>query len=353
MRVLVLCTDAYGGHGGIALYTRDLIESIASHPHVDEVVAIPRVMPHASEPIPSNVRFVASAARNAASYMRAITGAGKKFDLVVCAHINLLPVARLLRCRTALMIYGIEAWKRPRAASARLVDHVDAVVSISDVTRERFASWSQFDGRSFLLPNAIHLERYAERPRNPELVARWKLDGKRVLLTLGRIVAAERYKGFDEVLDVLPDLLRDHPDLAYVVAGTGSDVPRLQKKAERLGVAQCVVFTGMVDEHEKSDIYNLADVYVMPSRGEGFGFVFLEALACGVPVIASRIDGGREAVRDGELGLLVDPSNPAEVRTAIDDTLASGKHGVPAGLSHFAFPRFESRVHSLVDELTA
>jgi len=190
------------------------------------------------------------------------------------------------------------------------------------------------------------------RPRNRDLVDRWNLDDKRVLLTLGRIVAAERYKGFDEVLEVMPDLVRDHADLTYLIAGSGSDVARLSAKAERLGVAEHIVFTGMVDEREKTDIYNLADVYVMPSRGEGFGFVFLEALACGVPVIASRCDGGREAVRNGELGILVDPSNPAEVRTAIDDVLAIGKRGIPPGLNHFAFPLFESRIHSIVNELT-
>jgi len=352
MRILVLCTDAYGGHGGIALYTRDLLEALASHRDVDEVVAVPRLIHREPEAIPPKVTFIASAARGGASYVRALARAGTKFDLVVCAHINLLPVARLLRCRTALMIYGIEAWKRPRAASARLVGNVDAVVSISDITLQRFVAWSEFDGRTFLLPNAIHLDRYAMRPRNPELVARWDLDGRRVLLTLGRIVAAERYKGFDEVIEVMPDLVRDHADLAYVIAGSGSDVARLSAKAQKLGVADRVVFTGMVDEREKTDIYNLADVFVMPSRGEGFGFVFLEALACGVPVIASRCDGGREAVRYGDLGLLVDPSNPAEVRTAIDDVLAHGTRGVPAGLNHFAFPLFESRVHSIVNELT-
>jgi glycosyltransferase involved in cell wall biosynthesis len=89
----------------------------------------------------------------------------------------------------------------------------------------------------------------------------------------------------------------------------------------------------------------------MPSRGEGFGFVFLEALACGVPVIGSRHDGGREALRDGELGLLIDPSNPAEIRTAILDVLASPRRVIPPALAHFAFPNFESRVHSTLDEL--
>lgn len=348
MKILILCTDAYGGHGGIALYTRDLIEALAAHPAVERVVAIPRIIRGALEPIPPNVTFVASAARNMAAYLRAVARVAREpWDLVVCAHVNLLPVARMLRRKTALWIYGIEAWKPTRRGRA-LVGGVDAVVSISEVTRERFLNWSGYAGRSFLVPNAIHLERYGMRPRSAALSARWSLKGKRVLLTLGRIVAAERYKGFDEVVEILPSLPED---IVYLAAGSGSDLPRLTKKARALGAADRIVFTGHIDEREKIDVYNLADVYVMPSRGEGFGFVFLEALACGVPVIGSRHDGGREALRDGELGLLVDPSNPAEIRTAILDVLAAARREIPPALAHFAFPNFQSRVHSVLDEL--
>jgi glycosyltransferase involved in cell wall biosynthesis len=145
----------------------------------------------------------------------------------------------------------------------------------------------------------------------------------------------------------MPDL---DDDIAYVIAGGGNDVPRLQRKAVQLGVADRVVFTGLLPEHEKADLYNLADVYVMPSRGEGFGFVLLEAMACGVPVIASRLDGGREAVRGGTLGQLVDPSNPAEIRAAIADAIGAGKR-IPEGLDYFSFANFEQRTHAIVDSL--
>jgi glycosyltransferase involved in cell wall biosynthesis len=89
----------------------------------------------------------------------------------------------------------------------------------------------------------------------------------------------------------------------------------------------------------------------MPSRGEGFGFVFLEALACGVPVIASRLDGGREAVRDGALGQLVDPTNPAEIRQAVIDALAAGGKQIPEGLAYFSYENFERRTHAIIDAL--
>jgi phosphatidylinositol alpha-1,6-mannosyltransferase len=353
MKILLLCTDAYGGHGGIALFNRELISALAELPEVEQIVVVPRVIVHEREPIPEHVQFVFAAARGRVSYMRALLRVLRetKFDLVICGHVNLLPLARLARQRPLLITHGIEAWKPLRdPLSNRLVHAVRGVVSVSALTRDRFLSWSHFQGATFVLPNAVRAERYGIRPKDPALVARWGLEGKRVLLTLGRIVAAERYKGFDEVIEVLPQL---DDDVVYVIAGSGSDVARLKRKAAELGVADRTIFTGFIEEREKADLYNLADVYVMPSRGEGFGFVFLEAMACGVPVIASCHDGGREALRGGQLGTLVDPSNLGAIRAAIEDALVTTERRVPYGLSFFAFERFTERVHDIIHAVTA
>lgn len=347
MRILHIGTDSFGGYGGIALYNRELIAAMASHAEVDEVVVVPRIIVGERELLPAKVTFIAEAARGRLAFLRALRHAGSAFDLVICAHVNLLPVARLVTKHPLLMLYGIEAWKTLRDPwSNRLLRGVRGVISISDITRQRFAGWSHYEGPSLLLPNSIRPEWYGIRPRNGELAARYHLEGKRVLMTLGRVVAAERYKGFDEVLEVLPDL---DADVSYVIAGGGNDIPRLQRKAVALGVTDRVVFTGLFPEPEKADLYNLADVYVMPSRGEGFGFVFLEALACGAPVIASRLDGGREAVREGALGQLVDPTNPAEIRLAIVDALAAGEKRIPEGLAWFSYENFERRTHAVID----
>jgi phosphatidyl-myo-inositol dimannoside synthase len=344
VKVLLLTTDIYGGYGGIALYNRDFAAAVASHPDCEELVVVPRIVPNKPEGIPPKVRFVGQAARNNVSYFRTIHALRREnFDVVFCGHINLLPAARMLTDRAALLAYGIEAWK-PRNRRYK----PGAVISISEITMQRYLSWSEFDGRTFILPNAIHLDDYAVRPRDPQLVARYGLEGKRVLLTVGRIVAAERYKGFDEVIEVLPDLPND---VVYLIAGGGNDLPRLKQKVEQLGLGDRVIFTGLFPESEKPALYNLADVYVMPSRGEGFGFVLLEAMACGVPAIGSRHDGGREALRGGELGILVDPASAADIRLAISELLAHGEKQIPSGLDYFSFPNFTSRVHAIVNEL--
>jgi glycosyltransferase involved in cell wall biosynthesis len=356
VRILHLCTDAYGGHGGIALYNREVIAALASHPDVEEVMVLPRVIVHSEnlEPIPPKVRFDERAAAGRVAFIRALGRARRSgpFDLVICAHVNLLPIARLVTKTPLLFVYGIEAWKPLRdPLSNRLVKDVRAVVAISDITCERFVGWSHYDGPMHILPNSIHAEAYGMRPKNEALMARLRLKGRRVLLTLGRVVAAERYKGFDEVLEVLPEVARVFPDVTYVIAGGGNDLPRLSRKAAQLGVADRVVFTGFIAEEEKADLYNLADVYVMPSRGEGFGFVFLEAMACGVPVIGSRLDGGQEALLGGSLGCLVDSTSPAEVRVAILDALADEVRCIPDGLEYFSYANFERRTHEIVEAM--
>jgi glycosyltransferase involved in cell wall biosynthesis len=350
MKVLFLCTDAYGGHGGIALFNRELTSALSAHPRIEQTVVVPRLIRGGLQAIPPKVAFLAGAARGNAAYARTIIKLMRRdFDLVICGHVNLLPVAGAVTKDPLLVTHGIDAWKPIDSPFARRVlDRCRGVVAVSQLTLDRFLDWSRFAGRKFVLPNAIRTGLYGMRAKSDALLDRWSLRGKRVLLTVGRVVAEERYKGFDEVIEVLPELPQD---VVYLIAGGGSDLPRLKQKAQDAGIKERVVFTGFFDESEKADLYNLADVYVMPSRGEGFGFVFLEALASGVPAIGSRFDGGREALLGGELGLLVDPSSPAEIRSAILELLERGERRIPERLEFFSYPNFEARVHAIIDAL--
>jgi glycosyltransferase involved in cell wall biosynthesis len=89
----------------------------------------------------------------------------------------------------------------------------------------------------------------------------------------------------------------------------------------------------------------------MPSRGEGFGFVFLEAMACGIPVIASKVDGSCEAVHNGQIGILVDPNKPGEIKEGILEGLKRTRGIVPEQLDYFSFNNFKSRLHHIIDQI--
>lgn len=356
MRILLLTTDAYGGHGGIALYNRDLADALASMPDVSEVVVVPRTRSKTECVIPEKVQFCGQAASGNLSYVSAaVSSALGGVGLLICGHVNLLPLAALLRlklrCPMVLMAYGIDVWTQPHRSTRFWLRHVSAVWSISQITQERMNSWAHLPDSAYtVLPNAVHLDRYGIAPKSPELLDRYRLHGRKVMLTLARLPSFERYKGVDEVIELMPALLSEEPRLTYLVAGDGDDRGRLEAKAHSLGVGCQVTFTGLVKESEKADHYRLADVFVMPGRGEGFGFVFLEALACGIPAVGSVLDGSREALRDGMLGELVDPGDPMSLRNGIQRALTKPV-AIPPGLAHFAWTGFTQRLKAALDSV--
>jgi len=360
LRILALVTDAFGGHGGIARYNRHLLAALCNDPRVEGVVAIVRWLPNTIEAsVPEGLSYETAGVRGWHHYVwktLVCSLRGRRFDLIVCGHIHLLPLAvvasTITRAPVVLVIHGTEAWQPSPSASANLfLAKVASVVAVSDCTRQRFLSWSRVpEHKVTLLPNAIRSQDFGIGPKSEALARRYGLHGRTVLMTLGRLAAGERMKGFDEVLETLPRLARRMPEVSYVIAGEGDDKTRLQHKARDLGIADRVVFTGLVPEEEKADLYRLADVYVMPSRGEGFGIVLLEAMACGVPVIASKLDGSREAVRGGTLGLIVNPDDALEIEEAIIQALSMPRE-VPEGLDYFSLERFRKRLGGILDGL--
>jgi glycosyltransferase involved in cell wall biosynthesis len=351
-------TDAFGGFGGIAKFNRDFIAALDGAPDVNQLTVVPRVI---SEPInerlPEFTVFDRAARGSIVSYARrsARMLVGVPPDVVICGHIHLLPfagaVARLRGAPLALIIHGIEAWTPTRHWTAnRLARSIDHLVSVSRYSARRFESWSGYPAeRATVVPNSVALDRFLPGPRDGALVARYGLHGRRVIMTVGRLAPEEKYKGFDEVIDVMPRLLQRCPDLRYLIVGDGGDRERLEAKAASRGLQQEVIFAGRISENEKVAHYNLCDAYVMPSAGEGFGIVLIEAAACGVPVIGSSVDGSQEALLGGELGRLVDPRSPDALVSAVCETLDSAppreRH---SRIGYFDESQFRERVASWI-----
>lgn len=361
IRVLALVTDAYGGRGGIAAFNRDMLAAMSASTAVREVIVLPRLAPGAIAGVPEKISFRANAIGSKLAYLRsllALLGGDGRFDLIVCGHINLVPAAKLaamrLRVPLLLIIHGIDAWTPPRGVLARrLADRVDRVVAVSAVTRDRFLLWAESKPPVTIVPNPVELDAFGAGPKPDYLLDRYGLRNRTILMTLGRLSSEDRYKGFDEVMRILPALRQEVPRVAYLIAGDGPDRSRLEALARTSEVSDAVIFAGYVAESEKADHYRLADAYVMPSRGEGFGRVYLEALASGIPVVASTLDGGREALLDGELGELVNPDDPADVLRGIRAALARGRGEVPSRLSVFSPAQNRARWHQLITEVTA
>ena len=213
-------------------------------------------------------------------------------------------IAYVKRAKLVVQLHGIEAWERPGFLSRMAVEAADIMLCVSRYTRRRLLDWAAIaPERALVLPNTVD---GAFSPGDGSaLRAAWGLDGKRVLLSVGRLSARERYKGHDRIIRAIPRLVEAGQDAVYVIAGEGDDRARLQALAEEAGVADRVRFMGALDQKTLVDAYRMADLFVMPSTGEGFGIAFLEAMACGTPALGLGVGGAVDALGDGELGTLV------------------------------------------------
>lgn len=354
--LLALLTDGFGAYGGIARYNSDLMTALAMSPRFGEIVALPRFA-GTDAALPPGVQQLRPRPGGAAWSMTALSlAARRQIDLIFCGHLNAAPlaaaIARARRRPLWLQAHGIEAWPPRGRGIRRALECAALVTCVSRYTRERLLSWSNADpARVRVLPNTV-AAKPAPLGSRPGLVAHYGLEGRKVILTVGRLSASERYKGHDRIIRALPAISARHPDVSYLIVGTGDDLPRLQALAAEQGVAQRVVFAGKIADAELPDTFALADVFAMPSTGEGFGIVFLEAARHGLPVVGGNRDGSADALADGAIGRLVDPDDSEALVEAIVTALADTRGKAVAAVERFQFRNFARHVDELVASIT-
>ncbi|MEL7350066.1 MAG: glycosyltransferase family 4 protein [Cyanobacteria bacterium J06560_5] len=247
-------------------------------------------------------------------------------DHVFCGHINLAAMVsqlcRLLKIPYTVLTYGKEVWYELPSREKQALAGADRIWTISRYSRDLAHAANQVPTEKFdMLPCVVDGDVFTPGAPPDELIDRYRLQGARVLMTVARLWAGDIYKGVDVTIRALPKITSAFPSVKYVVIGRGDDQPRLAKLAEDLGVAEQVVFAGFVSDEALIDHYRMADVYVMPSK-EGFGIVYLEAMACGVPVIAGDDDGSADPVQDGRVGWQVPHRDPEAVAAACIEALS-------------------------------
>lgn len=356
MRLLALVTEAFGGHGGIARYNRDLLAALSQSSAVEAVTVVSRFGDVEAADLPPRITQRAARPGRLGWSAAAVESALRVCpDAIFCGHLNAAPlaagVAGLLRRPLWLQLHGIEAWPDRGRTLRRSVGAASLVTAVSRHTRRRFLGWADLPPeRVRVLPNTLDAV-YRPRPRRADLVGRYGLEGRKVVLTVGRLSPSERYKGHDRVIAALPRTLARIPDLVYLIVGGGEDRGRLEALARTAGVAPHVVFAGQVADGELPDHYALADVFAMPSTGEGFGIVFLEAAASGLAVIGGDRDGSLDALADGAIGRAIEPDDPIALGEALVTALETGGGANPDALRRFAFDHFAHHVDALVRSL--
>lgn len=245
-------------------------------------------------------------------------------DWVLYSHLGIARAQRLLppplRSPYAVFVHGIEVWESSLDASRiSLLRRARLRIANSEYTAHRLAGAHAAVGpvsacALALLPEdgarpRRHGGRPATSPRSPYAVV------------VGRMSASERYKGHDELLECWPSVRTRCPEARLVVVGDGDDRPRLEAKAATAGLRDSVIFTGRIPDDDLSDVLARATLFAMPSRGEGFGLVYLHAMAAALPCVAATDDAAGEVVADGETGLLVSQGDRDALAAAVAQLL--------------------------------
>ncbi|MDF5717166.1 MAG: glycosyltransferase [Rhizonema sp. NSF051] len=313
--------------GGIQVYSAFLLQALQSLYYqgrydvfikhdvraIPEITYLPETQFHFAGTCPLKIRTPIFAAKIISKCLQ------QRPDLIIATHLNFTVAAYKLKRMTGIpywtVAHGIEAWDIKSAAIKIALQHADLILAVSSYTRNRLLKEQNLDpNKVSLLPNTFDPSRFKPAPKPTYLLEKYNLKPQQpIILTVSRLAVAERYKGYDQILRTLPQICSSIPNVHYIIVGKGDDQARIEQLIKQLGLQHSVTLAGFVPDEQLCDYYNLCDVFAMPSKCEGFGIVYLEALACGKPVLAGNQDGAVDALCHGELGALVNPDNLSEI----------------------------------------
>jgi phosphatidyl-myo-inositol dimannoside synthase len=274
------------------------------------------------------------------------------FDhLGIAAVQNLVPSAR--RAPYAVFLHSIEVWCPLSPRQKRVLRAATIRIANSHYTAGQAAKVHPDIGPIAVCHLALPPDEAGASPAeapDAELAAR---IGRNAVLIVGRMSSSERYKGHDQLIEAWPRVRQSVPDAQLVIVGGGDDLPRLQAAASQTGTGEAILFTGRISDPTLEMLYARAAVFAMPSRAEGFGLVYLEAMRHGLACVASTQDAAREVVEHGKTGFLVDQNNIPELACVLVQLLENpalrremGDAGLRRVESYFSFDQFQTRLAS-------
>jgi phosphatidyl-myo-inositol dimannoside synthase len=364
LKLLFTYLTAFKGHGGIEKFNKAFIKALGNlHGYSANVISAYDTEPDTSYTEKSVFKGYSG---NILKYIRSTFLIGLTTDILIVGHINLALIGLLAKIgnpglRLILVAHGIDVWYNLSFIKKLILRKSDLVLAVSNFTKQKLIEVHKVDDHKIkVFPNT--LDPFFNFPKHflkpVYLQQRYQLSsGHPVIFSLCRLSSKEGYKGYDVVIEALPVVLQSMPDTKYIIAGKydQDEYNRLEGLIKKFGVVGHVILTGFVPDEEITDHYLLGDVFVMPSREEGFGIVYLEAMACGLPVIAGNIDGSVDALDNGNLGTLVNPLCTLEIAEAIISHLKQNMpHEQKLDLQNrviekFGFDKFCSRLNQIIE----
>ena len=308
--------------------------------------------------------FTGAARGKARFTVSALKAARRNGRLVLAAHPNLAPIVRAMhvaapRMKSIICAHGIEVWEPLSRMRRRALQFATLVLAPSRATAEHLVSVQGVaPERVRVLPWGLDPDFETQFSGESATTLPKEFPTGRVILTVGRWLTTERYKGMDTLIQSLPRLLLRWPDIQLAMVGSGNDREWLVNIARDSGVQRHVHFLSGITYGELSACYAASELFALPSRGEGFGFVYLEAMARSKPVIGGAHGGAPEVIQDGVTGYLVQHGDTVQLATSIDALLSNpelagqmGARGRERVEKEFRFPVFAKAFEKILREL--
>ena len=290
---------------------------------------------------------------------------GARSGLVILSHINLLSVGYLIKKKSPktkiiLFAHGIEIWKPLPGWKQNMLRQLDHILAVSRFTKKVIEKNHKIkEAQCTVLNNCLDpfLPGDNMAGKSPCLLKKYGLNNRDIILmTLTRLSIKEKYKGYEKVIQAIKELLPEYPRLKYLIIGKyeAFEKQRLDDIINNSKLTQQVIFTGFINDEQLAEYYKLAEVYVMPSKKEGFGIVFIEAMYYGLPVIGGNKDGSVDALCDGSLGLLVNPDDQQEITAAIKKVIDDINAFIPDRnllLAKFSNETYRNNLKNILESL--
>lgn len=286
---------------------------------------------------------------------------GLTADILILSHVHLLLFAGIVRklkpgIRIVLFAHGIEIWGFLSSWKKQLLNKIEiwavSRYTANQIIRQHGVNRSQIK----ILNNSLDpfFEVTEETDRPALLLEKYSINNsQKVLLTICRISSSEQYKGYDMVIKCLKKVVEIYPHLIYLLVGKADPIElnRITTLITSLNLQKNILLTGFVADGEINLHYQLADVFVMPSKAEGFGLVFIEAAAHGCCTIGGNADGSCDALLNGKLGTLVDPNSESEIEKAILNAIKKGKQNTIQKncIEQFSYETYKKKVTALIN----
>ena len=290
------------------------------------------------------------------------------WNKIVVGHINMAAVIRTVKrfnsdLKYILIVHGIEVWGEMKGNKLWLLQNADRIISVSNYTKNQLITYSGINpDKITVLHNCLDpfFPKKLDTNKPTYLTERYQLKAcSKIILTVTRINKHEGYKGYDRVIEVLGRIHKTDPELdfKYLLCGKydSYEYSRIIKLIENNQLADKVILTGFIPDSELVDHYRLSDIYVMPSKKEGFGIVYIEAAACGLQVIAGNADGSAEALMNGEIGHLVNPESSEEIYAKLYELLQTplikSKEVSEMAYKQYDFEQYRQKLIEIIEEV--